>query len=108
MSLETDVQPETIIQKIFTLYQTPRIVKDSYETVLFRVTLLLSAFMAFRLMLLPEAPSLLMLVEVLFGSFAVCWVMLMLLGLLRKAYGTKGLLLSILALLVLVSLIILL
>jgi uncharacterized membrane protein len=108
MPLEIDVQPETLIRKAFTLYYIPRIAQDSYGNVLFRLTLLISAFMAFRLMLLPEAPSLLTLLTVLFGSFATCWIMLLLLGLLRKAYGARGLLLSSLALAVLAAIIILL
>lgn len=106
ISLETDVQPETIMQKLLTLDYPPRVVGDSYGSLVLKLAFLLFAFTLFRLMTLEQAPSLLLIVQALLVCFLISFVMLQLLSLLRKAYGTRGILAMSCALLLLALLVI--
>jgi len=83
-------------------------VQDSYDALLLKVSLLLFAFMLFRLMMLDKVPSLLSIVVALVVCFLISFMLLQLLVLLRKAYGTKGVLAMFLLFLVLAALILIL
>lgn len=92
MGLETELQLETLLQRVFTLNYTPRIVKDSYMALFLKMAVLVFALFALRLMLVSGSLSFIALLAALLAGVVATLVTLSLLSLLRSAYGARGVL----------------
>jgi hypothetical protein len=105
MLWDVDLQPETIINKIFTLNYPARIVSDSFGTIILKLSFLLFTFMLYKLMILGQQVSLFSGIFALVTCLLMSYLLLQVLSLLREISGTKRLL-AVLAVLGLLALLI--
>ncbi len=102
MLWDVDLQPETIINKVFTLNYPPRIVSDSFGAIILKLGFLLFAFILYKLMMLEQPVSLFSGILALIACFVLSYLMLQVLALLREVHGTKRLA-AVLAVLILLA-----
>jgi hypothetical protein len=87
MSFDTDFQPETLLNKLFSLNYPARVVEDSYSNLVLRLGLLLFVFMLFRQLAIGMQLSALYLLVALASSLAVSALMMGLLSRLKELSG---------------------
>jgi hypothetical protein len=101
MLWDVDLQPETIISKIFTLNYPPRIIGDSFMTLLIKLGMLLFAFILYKLMVLSQPVSWVSGLFMLIACFALSYLLIEALALLRDVSGTRRLFAALVAMVLL-------